>query len=205
MSVLKFIRKSFLKNKNFTILANNCIAGFIYKRYGLKFLSPTVNINIPPNDFIKFCKNYEYYISLELTPTTNFDQAWFTSIGGGEIGFPVGKLGDITLYFQHEKNFQEAKKNWDRRKLRINKDNIFIVLFDINPDKNTLNEFEKIKTPKKIYLYYKGNLPTTSYTFKIQKLENNSRNWYSRMNRLNPFSKKYYEQFNFTNWFNEHM
>ena len=33
-----------LKNKNFTLITNNCTGGVIYNRLGLKFLSPTIKL-----------------------------------------------------------------------------------------------------------------------------------------------------------------
>ena len=71
-----------LKNKNITIFSNNCLAGFLYQKYGLKYLSPTIGANIEPSHFIKFCQNYKYYISLELEETLEYNQDWFSSIGG---------------------------------------------------------------------------------------------------------------------------
>lgn len=179
------------------------MAGFIYQRYGLKYLSPTIGTNIEPSHFIKFCQNYKYYISLELEESLDYNQDWFSSIGGGEINFPVGKLGDILIYFQHYKNFQEAKHNWDKRKARINHENLYMILYDTNPNIKNFKEFEKINFKNKLYLYHKGNYINSTLAFFIKEFDENlGRGWWSKMHKHNPFSKKYFEQFNFTKWFN---
>ena len=202
MNIIKALRRFSLKNKDITIFTNNCLAGFIYQSYGLKYSSPTIGINIEPMDFIKFCKNYEYYLNQEIFETKEYNQDWFYSIGGGNINFPVGKLGDITLYFQHANSFEEAVKDWNRRKKRVNYNNIFIILFDTEPTDLVYNAFKEINSKNKLYLYHKGIILTDPNTFYIKNFEKTGRKWWGRMNRLNPFSKKYFEQFNYTKWFN---
>ena len=49
-----------------TIFSCNCTGGVMYHDLGEKFLSPTVNMYMPCEDFIKFCENYEYYLTLEM-------------------------------------------------------------------------------------------------------------------------------------------
>ncbi len=199
------IRKLQLKRKDFTIFSNNCIAGFIYQKYNLPYLSPTVGMQFKPCDFIKFCKNYKDYLAMELEQTENCDNKWFSSIGGcHNINFPLGKLGDLTIYFQHSKTFEDAKKDWDRRKARIVEDNLFFILYDMTPSIETAKEFETIENPRKIYLYHKNKDINTKSSFKIKGLENSTIAWWSRMNKFNPFSKTYYEQFDYTKLLNKY-
>ena len=107
-----------LKNDNFTIISSNCIGGFIYHRLGKQFLSPTINLYFSQKEFIKFAQNLRYYITLPLEfIETEFD-------------FPVAEIGDITLYFLHYSNNDEAKEAWERRKTRINYDNLYLIVYD---------------------------------------------------------------------------
>ena len=112
------IYKMMLSNDNFSIICNNCIGGVIYHSLGKKFLSPTINLYITPSDFVKFCSNLKYYLALELNEVST------------EFDYPVGRLGDILIYFKHYNNFSEAKEKWNERKLRINFNNIFIFMTD---------------------------------------------------------------------------
>lgn len=111
----KFRRK--LKNKDFSIICSNCIGGVIYNNLGLEFLSPTINLFFTQEDFIKFAINLKYYLSLELEFIDN------------NKSYPVAKLGDITVHFNHANSEQEAKEAWDRRKHRINYDNIYLIFY----------------------------------------------------------------------------
>lgn len=55
------IENYILQKKRISIISNNCIAGYIYKYFGMKFLSPTINLQIAPSDFIKFCSALSIY------------------------------------------------------------------------------------------------------------------------------------------------
>lgn len=46
-----------LKNKEFSLIANNCNGGFILHDLGLQFRSPFVNLYINPNDYIFILEN----------------------------------------------------------------------------------------------------------------------------------------------------
>ena len=103
-----------------TIFSCNCTGGVMYHDLDERFLSPTVNMFMLCEDFIKFCENYEYYFSLEMKPYN------------GEIKrpYPLCRLGDLILYMVHYDNFEEAKEKWDARKKRVKKDNIRIIATD---------------------------------------------------------------------------
>ena len=48
------MRSFLIKNKDVTIISNNCFAGMFYKRYGIKFNSPTICLFIRSSDYITF-------------------------------------------------------------------------------------------------------------------------------------------------------
>ncbi len=134
-----------IKSKDFTIICNNCLAGVFYNDLGLKFRSPTINLFMYPSDFVKFCLNLKYYINVELTEVLQ-----------EKYNYPVGKLEDIEIYFMHYKSFQEAKQCWNRRKKRINFDNLFVIMVDRdNCSAKDIENFKKIKY-KKIFLTNKS-------------------------------------------------
>ena len=47
-----FILKT--ENKNFTIIARDCVGGILYHQLGERFLSPTINLFFTPEDFNYF-------------------------------------------------------------------------------------------------------------------------------------------------------
>lgn len=149
-----------LKNLNPTIIASNCNGTFIYHDLGLKFNSPTINLFFYPSDFLKFVNNLEYYLSLEIKECDIKEN------------YPVGKLGDIKIYFMHYKSFNEAKKLWDKRKSRVNYNNIFIMMTDRDGcTLNNLVEFDKLPYKNKVVFTSKryNNIKSSFY---IEGFEN---------------------------------
>lgn len=122
------IRKR-ISNTNFTILSSNCIGGCIYHRLGHKFLSPTINLFFDNDEFITFCLYIKEYIKEDIY----FDRKTHSN-------FPVGRIGgiharnkslpEIKINFVHYDSNAEAEEAWNRRKDRINLENLYIILFN---------------------------------------------------------------------------
>ena len=108
-----------------TIICSTCIGGMISHNLGLRFMSPTVNIWMVPSDLIKFVCDLDRYINADV----KFVKSEY-------YDFPVGKIEDITVYFQHYTTEEEAENKWNERKARIDKDNLYII----TDDKNTTDE-----------------------------------------------------------------
>lgn len=135
-SIFKMRRNSKLKNKDFTIISNNCYAGWIYRYFNLKYCTPTVGLFIMPNDYIKFLNNLEYYIKkCKLTFIDAKDSKYikYLSKNVDKFGdYPIGRLDDIEIHFLHYKSESEAFEKWNRRSNRINWNNIIIKFDDQN-------------------------------------------------------------------------
>lgn len=126
-------------NKQVSIISQNCIAGVFYHDMKQQFLSPTINLFFTCPDFVKFVLDLKLYLSLELQMT------W------GEE-YPVGLLGDIKIYFMHYQTCTEAKEAWDRRKSRINWDNILVLSTDMEEfTEETFKLWKQIKCPKILF------------------------------------------------------
>ena len=114
--------RSKLKNKDFTIISNNCWGGLISQKYGLPYRSPTCGLLICGDDYIKFCADIKHYLSQELN-FIEFSEGKYSKTFEG-MNFPVAKLCDIEIYFMHYHSNEEAAEKWYRRSKRINWDNI---------------------------------------------------------------------------------
>lgn len=139
------------RNKNITLISNNCIAGYIYHDVRGKFYSPTINLQIAPVDYVKFVNNMDFYLNQDLVEIQEPSDEGFKKLGGEKITFPVGRLGDIIIYFQHYKNFTEAKSKWESRKERIIADNIVLLLVDTFCTQEILEEYSNAPF-RKIFL-----------------------------------------------------
>ena len=85
-----------------------------------KFCSPTINIYIRPEHFVEFCEKLDYYLTLKLEEVP-YDE---------KIGYPVAKIENIILYCKHYESFDEVVQLWEKRKSRINTENIFFIMTD---------------------------------------------------------------------------
>ena len=120
-------RRRKLKNRDFTIISNNCWGGLISQYYGLPYMSPTCGLGIRGNDYIKFCNNIRHYLSLKLE-FIKFENSKFREQYQGFKPFPVGKLEDVEVYFTHYHSEEEAAEKWYRRAKRINWDNVIFKI-----------------------------------------------------------------------------
>ena len=120
-----------LKNKDFSIICNNCVAGGIYHKLGMQYTSPTVGLFFFAKDYIKFLENFETYIKqpLQFKETSKHPSAnELMKITGR---YPVGVMGnDVEIHFLHYKNDAEARDKWNRRVQRLNYANLFFIFSD---------------------------------------------------------------------------
>ena len=126
-------RKIGLNNKTFSIISMDCYGGIIYDILGLEYKSPTVGLLLTGEDFVKFCCNIEYYISLEMIPDQDVNsRLQKEAINDKNNFFPrwIGHVGDLTIRFIHYKNALDAVEKWNRRRTRVNLNNLIIVFDD---------------------------------------------------------------------------
>lgn len=135
----KIRKRKRLKNKSFSIISSNCSGTCIYHDLKCQFSSPTINLSIEMNDFVRMVKSLKWYMEQRLV-----------QIKSGER-YPVGLLGDVRVRFMHYKTFDEAAQKWDERKKRINWDNLFIIGTDrAGCTYETIKDFEKLPYANKV-------------------------------------------------------
>ena len=125
-----------------SIFSPNCWGGITYNYLKLQFTSPLINMFESRSDFLKLMCNLKHYMNCELSlKSMVYDKNL-------KHDFPVIGCDDITLYCNHYKTFEEASSSWERRKSRINYDNIFVMFFC--ETQNEVDDFLKIPYDNKI-------------------------------------------------------
>lgn len=169
MSILKAITKPFLKacnhvrrelffrnlrkrlkNKDFTLITNNCFGGIVYHQLGLPFLSPTINLGFTFEGYLAFARDIPYYLSCEIEDISHEHK----------LPFPVGRIVPkddqhipIMLLFGHYHSFEEAVTKWKKRAKRVNMDNLAFIYYHIGkPRPNLFREFEALPGNKMMIL-----------------------------------------------------
>lgn len=150
--ILSKIRYKKLKNKDFTIISNNCFSGGVYRRYNLPYNTPTVGLFIMPKDYIKFLSDLKNYIEtdLEFISPENSKYKEYISNKDSRFGkYPIGKLKDVEIHFLHYKTEEEAYEKWNRRKNRINYKKCIVKFNDQNNcSKKNIEDFINLKQYK---------------------------------------------------------
>ncbi len=123
-------RRRRLKNHGFTILSNRCIGGVMTHNVGERFRSPTVNLIIPDEAFMEFCRHVSEYADCPMEQPDEAERRRCPSVKC-PIGILRGaekSLPDIPVFFVHFQSFEQAKEKWETRFLRVNYDDLYIMM-----------------------------------------------------------------------------
>lgn len=182
--------QSKLKNKDFSLIASNCNGALILHDLELRFNSPFVNLWIKPKDYIRMLSNLKQYMNTDLE---------FVKEEG--IDYPVGKLIDAIIYFQHYNSEEEAKEIWNKRKTRINYDNLFVMFTERDGcTYEDLKAFDEL--PYKKIVFTHKEYPQIQSSYYITGFENQNEVGFLYDFMPDKIGKKYYDQFDYVSWFN---
>lgn len=180
-----------LDNKDFSLLSSNCIGGFILHDLGLRFNSPFINLWMKPGDFIKYLADIEHYTKADIKFVENVPHS-----------YPVGKLDDVMIYFQHYTSEEEAVRKWKERSKRINKDNMFVIMTERDGCKyEDLKNFDSLKIKNKVVFTHKP-YPELESAYYIPGFEQEGSVGYCWKFKNRVTGKKIYDIFPYVDWFN---
>ena len=148
-----FVKKS-IKNKDFSIISNNCWAGRVYQYLDMPYLSPTTGLYFYAPDYIKFVSDLRRYLDTPLQFIEPEDSKYYEEIKRrNQTDKPIGILDDVEIVFLHYKTREEALEKWNRRKSRVNFDNIIIKFsrMDLCTEKE-ITEFDSLSFENKFVL-----------------------------------------------------
>ena len=114
-----------MRSKDIPIFSSNCMGGVLSHDFGLRFLSPTINMFICPGDFVELMSHLKEYLSYDLREAEQTGKHYPVAIlGEGQ------KRKSIMLHGLHYSSYELLEKKWNERKQRINWDNLFIMMFE---------------------------------------------------------------------------
>jgi uncharacterized protein (DUF1919 family) len=179
-------------NQQFTLIANNCIAGCVLHDYKMRFDTPTINLYIPFPDYILFLQKFEYFINAD-----------FEEIKEEGATYPIGLLGgEIKVHFLHYHSFDQAIESWRKRVKRIHHDNIKVVLVERDGcTAKDLMDFDKLPFTNKVALTRRNDLNLKS-TFHFKGYDDKDELG-NIMFYKGLFGKKIYDQFDWWSFLNK--
>lgn len=158
-----FSKYVLLHESKVSIIANNCWGGLVYHNLGLEFNSPFINMFENDEDYLKIVNDLKYYLNAELQL-----ERYGTSLQG--VNYPICKLRDVELHFNHYSNMNEVEKKWYKRIERINWDNLFIMMY--TSEESVASTFDKLKYIKKIcFVPFPTSLKTVYYMRMVEHEE----------------------------------
>lgn len=180
-----------IKDTNFSLISSNCTGAMLLHELGFRFNSPFVNLWLYPKDYLTYLENMEEYNNKKLV---------FIKKEG--ISYPVAKLGDIEIYFQHYKTEEEARKKWIERSSRMNFERIYIFMTDRDGcTYEDLKRFDNLKYKNKVCFTHKEYKELNS-TMYIKEFKDNEEVGMMFEFKGKHSLKKYYDVLDCVKWFN---
>lgn len=184
-----------LMQSKVSIIANNCWGGTAYHALGMKFRSPFINMFLNDEDYLRMLDDLQYYLGLEL----KFVQEGYNPVLGRN--YPVCRLDDVELHFNHYASMQEVEGKWYERIGRLNWDNLFIMMF--TERQKILEAFDVFSYQKKIcFVPFKSSYRSAFY---FQLLDYKAMQGYPFWEIVNKTVSGYFHEYNLIELLNTGM
>lgn len=179
-----------LKNTTPSLICNNCLGGFIYHWLGLKFNSPFINLYLEDNDFLLALENLKDFLACDIKEVKNSYKDY--PVGCGYRG--------IKIHFMHYASFDEAYAKWNERKLRVDYNNIRVIMSNKDGyDDGVIERFDSLKYEKVIFVDKVYPQFKSAYYIKGLDRIRGKKNIYSTQ-YIN--GKRYVDQFDYVKFIN---
>lgn len=142
-----FLNRIGLKNRDFTIISDNCWAGFVYQHFAMRYRTPFIGVFLFPDCYLKMLKDFHQHMSSELRFIDPLKSKYREKIEKTDsFGYPIGVIGDdVEIHFLHYRREYEARQRWETRKQRINYDNILFKFCDrLEPSPDLIRQFDEL-------------------------------------------------------------
>ena len=176
-----------------SIICSTCIGGLIYNNLGLRFMSPTINLWIYSPDFVRFACNLKEYLASELEflpPNNKYTDG----------AYPVGKLKDIIIHFNHYKTKEEALSKWNERAKRVDFDNLYFITDDNGLKDADILKMEKVKC-KRAIVFTATPKPQFSIAYWLKRYGKTGAMGEYSVRGIDGFGE-FEKSFNFAKWLN---
>jgi uncharacterized protein (DUF1919 family) len=192
--IVKHIFNFLIEKKDFCIISNDCWGAELYRWMGIEYNTPFVGLMFMAPCYLKFLKNPNKYISGQLEFITNSQYEEPNNVRRETGYYPIGKILDIEVHFLHFKSEEEAIEKWNRRKVKINWNNLF-VKFSLDKDyaeKIHLDEFESLPYKRKV-CFSKFDHANSEICVKVKRFTHNGKILF----------KKCMREFDIVGWIND--
>jgi uncharacterized protein (DUF1919 family) len=128
------------------------------------YTSPTVGAWFSSVDFLSFCEALVDNLSAEVVEDAQ---------ASAKVGYPVGRIGEVRIWFQHYPTFDDARAAWVKRAARVDPAKVFVVMTD--RDGFTLSNLDRFQAlPRRKLLLSHAVLPGSEVVY-VPGYEQNGR------------------------------
>ena len=111
------------------------MGGHVYRYFGIPYNSPTVGMYFYAEDYIKFLSNLKYYLGVDMKMISPSESVHYEDLKQNHhesLRRPIGRIDDMEIIFLHCHSDEEAVIKWNRRKARMNLDNLVVKMSEMN-------------------------------------------------------------------------
>ena len=137
-----------LLESEISILSNNCWGGIVCHTLGMECRSPFKNLALSAKDLLELLPNLQENV-MEKPEFVEFRK----EVHSG-IRYPVMRLKNAYIHFNHDTSVEEALEKWNRRLKKINYNNLFVEIY--TEDRDVVEHFISLKTKKKACFVPRG-------------------------------------------------
>lgn len=151
-AVLKWWRSQIIKNKQISVVSNNCWGGFMYQSCKLEYQFPFIGLFILPPCYIELLERFDEVMKKPLVLGCRADSLYKDYLQEDWI---IGKFKgtDIEIVFMHYHSPEEVLDKWNRRLKRLNQSNMLVKFSDTDKElfnEDLLRRFEALPFPHKV-------------------------------------------------------
>lgn len=143
--ILQWRWRHALRSTGFSIISQNCLGGIIYHDLGLPFTSPTIDLTIYGDDFVRFVEHLADYLKFKAIPAGFREDT--------RKVYPLIRVGDITVDAVHYESPEDAAQAWNRRAHRVNLNDVRVIAttWDLGSDPTLIERLRACAYPLVVF------------------------------------------------------
>lgn len=140
--VFRYRVRRIFHGQGISFISQNCTGSRFSRLAGEPYLSPTVDLWFHFSDFLLFVADLPAYLRMGLRED---------AVETARFGYPVGRLGELPIMFQHYPTFEAASVKWMRRRTRVRFDRLIVLANDGDVLEDELAAMDRLPYPKLIF------------------------------------------------------
>ena len=115
----------------------------------------------------------------------------------------MASLGDLKMFLVHYSSVEQCRKEWKRRRERVNRENMFFVMNDRNYcTEEEIKAFDELPYNNKVcFTHKKYPQYKSTYYIHVSVYEKYLKSFMVYVHQW--WIKRYYDQFDFVDWLNQ--